>query len=163
MFRLKASYLFGWAEVFANSRSAREGKALKHRGPTHMRYRLAICFKSWEATDLGNRPRRDNSSKWLGEGAQGLLDPASRTPLASVQNEVAPVQKDSWDTFAPWDQRPFAPSPNHFSRYSLFGQLPRSAVSQVKRSQRAWALLRPPSGCQEIRAFFVLHDLLETE
>ena len=44
--------------------------------------------------------------------------------------------KDSWETFAPWAQkeskRPFAPSPNHFWRLSLFGQFPRSTASQYR-------------------------------
>ena len=44
--------------------------------------------------------------------------------------------RDSWETFAPWAQKsqkgPFAPSPNHFWRLSLFGQFPRSTASQKK-------------------------------
>ena len=34
--------------------------------------------------------------KWLGEGATGPLDPASKKPLALVRNGFAPVQKRFW-------------------------------------------------------------------
>ena len=52
--------------------------------------------KYWDAVDLGNCPKSESSRKWLGEGAKGLLDPASKRPLALVQNRVAPVQKRVW-------------------------------------------------------------------
>ena len=98
-------------------------------------------MRFWEAADLGNCPKSESSRKWLGEGAKGLLDPASKRPLALVRNGVAPVQKrvwgggkDSWETFAPWDQKSqkdlLQLSPNHFLRLSLFGQFPRSTASQ---------------------------------
>ena len=58
------------------------------------------------------RPKSESFRKWLGEGAKGLLDPASKRPPALVRNGVAPVQKrgwggakDSWETFAPWAQK----------------------------------------------------------
>ena len=35
----------------------------------------------WDAEDLGNCPKSESSRKWLGEGATGLLDPASKRPL----------------------------------------------------------------------------------
>ena len=54
------------------------------------------------------------SQKWLGEGAKGALVPGSKSLLALVQKRVAPVQKqglggakDSWETFAPWNQNTF--------------------------------------------------------
>ena len=56
--------------------------------------RFSPCI--WEATDLGNCLKSESSRKWLGEGAKGLLDPASKRPLALVQNGVAPVQKRVW-------------------------------------------------------------------
>ena len=46
--------------------------------------------------DLGNCPKSKSSRKWSGEGAKGLLDPASKRPLALVRNRVAPVQKRVW-------------------------------------------------------------------
>ena len=45
--------------------------------------------------------------------------------------EVFGGAKDSWETFAPSSKRSFAPSPSHFWRFSLVGQFPRSAASQV--------------------------------
>ena len=73
---------------------------------------------------------------------RGLLDPASKRPLALVRNGVAPVQKRVWVVqktlgrpLLPGgpkeSKRPFAPSPNRFWRLSLFGQFPRSTASQV--------------------------------
>ena len=50
----------------------------------------------WDAVDLGNCPKSESSRKWLGEGAKGLLDPASKRPLALVRNGAAPVQKRVW-------------------------------------------------------------------
>ena len=57
-----------------------------------------LKFRKWE-----------NPQKWLGEGAQGLLNRGSAKPLAPAQPGVAPVQnrvahgaRDSWETFAPW-------------------------------------------------------------
>ena len=60
---------------------------------------LGKCLKkakSWDAVDLGTYPKSESSRKWLGEGAKGLLDPASKRPLALVRNGVAPVQKRVW-------------------------------------------------------------------
>ena len=45
---------------------------------------LIFCLQGWEAADLGNCPKSESSRKWLGEGAKGLLDPASKRPLALV-------------------------------------------------------------------------------
>ena len=44
----------------------------------------------------GKLPKSESSRKWLGEGAEGLLDLASKRPLALVRNGVAPVQKRVW-------------------------------------------------------------------
>ena len=39
------------------------------------------CHTKWEATDLANGPKKENSKKWLGEGATVLVDPAGKKPL----------------------------------------------------------------------------------
>ena len=96
----------------------------------------------WEAADLGNCPKSESSRKWLGEGAKGLLDPASKRPLALVRNGVAPAEKRVWvvqktlgrplRSLDPKEsKRPCAPSPNHFWRLSLCVQFPRSTASQI--------------------------------
>ena len=82
-------------------------------------------WEGWDAVDLGNCPKSESSRKWSAEGAKGLLDPASKRPLALVRNGVAPVQKRVWvmqktlgRPLLPGPkrspERPFAPSPNHF-------------------------------------------------
>ena len=50
----------------------------------------------WDAVDLGSCPKSESSRKGSGEGAEGLLDNASKRPLARVRNRVAPVQKRVW-------------------------------------------------------------------
>ena len=68
------------------------------------------------------------------------LDPARKKPLAApVQNGVAPVQtrflvvqKTLGRPLLPGSKRPFAPSPNHFWRFSLNWQFPRSVAPQPK-------------------------------
>ena len=91
------------------------------KSPSHKRFRRKSAFfarslqnqiaiasdgnSRWDAVDLGNCPKSKSSRKWLGEGAKGLLDPASKRPLALVRNGVAPVQKRVWETFAPWAQK----------------------------------------------------------
>ena len=51
---------------------------------------FALC---WDAVDLGNCPKSESSRKWFGEGAKGLLDPASKRPLVLVRNGVAPIKR----------------------------------------------------------------------
>ena len=96
--------------------------------------------RCWEAEGLGNRSKRENSQKCLGEGAKGLLDPGSTKPLAPVQPHFAPVQKQFWvlggakdfsETFAPWLQKTFC-TPKHFWEFSLFSQFPRPAASRKR-------------------------------
>ena len=88
-----------------------------------------------------NCPKSESSRKWLGEGAKGLLDPASKRPLAmglhQCKRAFAGGARDSWETFAPCAQKSqkdlFAPSPNQFWRLSLFGQIPGPTASQGGR------------------------------
>ena len=47
---------------------------------------------TWEIARKVKVPESD----WLGEGPKGLLDPASKRPLALVRVGVAPVQKRVW-------------------------------------------------------------------
>ena len=59
--------------------------------------------KSWEATELGNCPKRENPQKWSGEGAKGFWTQGAKVTqesfappkpsFAPVRNEVAPVQE----------------------------------------------------------------------
>ena len=65
---------------------------------------------SWDAEDVGNCPKSESSRKWLGEGAQGLLDPASKRPLALVRNGVALVQNRAWVVQTTL-RRPLLPGP----------------------------------------------------
>ena len=72
----------------------------------------------------------ENSQKWLGEGAKGLLGQGRQRPLARVQNRVAPVQnrvlvvqKTLGRPLLPGSKTPFAPSPNHFWEFSIFRPL----------------------------------------
>ena len=74
-----------------------------------------------------------NSQKWLGEGARGLLSPGSEKGVAPVQNGVAPVQngfqmaqKTLGRLLPPELKLPFAPSPNHFLNFTIFGLSPRT-------------------------------------
>ena len=103
----------------------------------------------WAAVDLGNCPKSKSSRKWLGEGAKGLSEPASKRPLALVRNGVAPVQERVWVVqrtlgrpLLPGpkkkSKRPLAPSPNHFWRLSLFGRFPRSTASQPFLGTHSW-------------------------
>ena len=89
----------------------------------------------WEAADMRNCPRSESSRKWLGEGAKGLFwTPRARGLLhwcemggCTGAKEGLGGAKDSWETFAPWAQKsqnkPFAPSPNHFWRLPHFGKI----------------------------------------
>ena len=83
----------------------------------------------WHAVDLGNCPKSESSRKWLGEGAKGLLDPASKRPLALVRNGVAPVQKRVWVVQKTLG-RPFLPGPKRSQKDLLhpplttFGDFP---------------------------------------
>ena len=65
-----------------------------------------------------------NFQKWLGEGAAGLLDPASKKPLALVRTGIAPVQKralggakDSWETSLLGSKKPFVPPQTTFGDF----------------------------------------------
>ena len=78
---------------FGDLATAPEALAGTFPAPQQLVFSQALI---WEAADLGNCPKRESSRKWLGEGAKGLLDPASKRPLALVQNGVAPVQKRVW-------------------------------------------------------------------
>ena len=75
-----------------------------------------------------------NSQKWLGEGAKGLLSPG----IAPVQNGVAPVlngfrmvQKTLGRLLLPELKLPFAPSPNHFWEFTIFGLSSRTFGLQM--------------------------------
>ena len=58
--------------------------------------RPTFSNKRWEAADLANCPKSGSSRKWLGEGAKGLLDPASKRPLALVRNGVRCKRRFGW-------------------------------------------------------------------
>ena len=82
---------------------AREGERAPWRclrggwgGGLNIYFRGRNAHRVWEAAGLGNCLKSESSRKWLGEGAKGLLDPASKRPLALVRNGVAPVQKRVW-------------------------------------------------------------------
>ena len=82
---------------------------------------------------LGETPKMINSQKWLGEGAKGRLSPGSENWVAPVQNGVAPVQngfrmvqKTLGRLFLLELKLPFAPSPNHFWEFTIFGISPRT-------------------------------------
>ena len=68
------------------------------------------------------------SQKWLGEGAKGLLSPRSENGVAPVQNGVVPV---------------FAPSPNHFWHFTIFGLSPRTFGLQLQTPPQH----ATPEGC----------------
>ena len=78
---------------------------------------------------MGNCPKSESSRKWLGEGAKGLLDPASKRPLALVRNRVAPVQKRVWVVQKTLG-RPLLPGPTRVQKDPLhpplttFGDFP---------------------------------------
>ena len=79
-----------------------------------------------------------NSQKWLGEGAKGLLSPGSENGVAPVQNGVAPVlngfrmvQKTLGRLLLPELKLPFAPSPNHFWEFTIFGLSSRTFGLQL--------------------------------
>ena len=67
-------------------------------------------FPGWEATDLRNCPKRKHWQKWLGEGATGLPDPASKKGCTGAKDGLVGA-KDSWETFAPWVQKTFCTLP----------------------------------------------------
>ena len=74
-----------------------------------------------------------NSLKCLGEAAKGLFSSGSENGLAPVQNGVAPVQngfrmvqKTLGRLLLPGLKIPFAPSPNHFWEFTIFGLSPRT-------------------------------------
>ena len=92
-----------------------------------------VCdFRGWETTGLGNWPEREHSQKCLREGTKGLLEPGSkglRKDFCTTQNCFCTGAK--WGCTGargfvlPGSKRPFAPSPQHFWEFSLFGQFPR--------------------------------------
>ena len=75
-----------------------------------------------------------NAQKWLGEGAKDILSPGSK----SLQESFAPSETHPFCTGAtpfctgaspcslPGLKRPFAPSPNHFRAFTIFGLSPRT-------------------------------------
>ena len=76
----------------------------------------------------------------------------SEKSLAPVQPHFAPVQKQFWvvqKTFRrpllPGSKRPFAPSPKHFWEFSLFGQFPRPAASQLWTENQGAPKTRNPT------------------
>ena len=68
------------------------------------------------------------SQKWLGEGANGVLDPWSKglprvfcttqTRFCTGATLSCTSARGIW---RPWSKTPFAPSPNHFWEISIFG------------------------------------------
>ena len=81
---------------------------------------------TWRATDLGYCPKKENSQKWIGEGAIGLLDAVSQRALAPVcagAIEVLGGAKDSWETCAP-SVRPLHPPLTAFGDFPCSGSFP---------------------------------------
>ena len=98
---------------------------------------LAICDVWFGAL----RPK--TSQKWLGEGAEGLLDPGSKShPRVFCTTQTLFCTGAKWGctgargVLLAGSKRPVAPSPNHFWGFSLFGQFPRSVASQALHWQK---------------------------
>ena len=73
-----------------------------------------------------------NSQKWSGEGAKGLLSPGSENGgVAPVQNGFRMVQKTLGRLLLPELKLPFAPSPNQFWEFTIFGLSPRTFGLQL--------------------------------
>ena len=73
---------------------------------------------------LGEGLKMENSQKWSGEGAKGLLGQGGQRPVALAQKRAAPaqnrvlvVQKTLGRPLVPGFKTPFAPSPNHFGHF----------------------------------------------
>ena len=64
--------------------------------------------------------------------------------LAPVQKQFWVVQKTFRRPLLPESKRPFAPSPKHFLEFSFFGQFPRPAASQKKRTFQRGGEIRIP-------------------
>ena len=84
---------------------------------------------AWDRARKQETPRkvvRRGRKRSFEPGGEKLL----AASLAPVQPGVAPVQtrvahgaRDSWETFVPWVQKTFAPSPKHFRGFSYFRPL----------------------------------------
>ena len=69
-----------------------------------------------------------NSQKWLGEGAKGILSPGSKSlprVFCTIRNPfctgATPFCTGASPFSLPGLKRPFAPSPNHFRAFTIFG------------------------------------------
>ena len=99
---------------------------------------------------LGESPKMGNSQKWLGEGAKGLLSPGSENGVAPVQSGVAPVrngfrmgQKTLGRLLLPELKLHFAPSPNHFWEFPIFGLSSRTFGLQAEMSTKSSSKIDP--------------------
>ena len=79
------------------------------------------CLARPSGKVLGEGLKLEDSQKWLGEGARGLLCQWRQRPLAlvqkrvaQVQNRVLVVQETLGRPLLPGSKTPFASSPNHF-------------------------------------------------
>ena len=71
----------------------------------------------WEATDLGNCPKRENPQKWLEEGAKNLLDAGSKshprvfcTTQTLFCTGATPFRTSARGLLLAGSKRPFVPS-----------------------------------------------------
>ena len=94
--------------------------------------------KFWERARKG-----ESSPKWLGEGAKGLLSPGSKSlprVFCTIRNPfctgATPFCTGASPFSLPGLKRPFAPSPNHFREFTIFGLSPRTFG-------RVWKMFSP--------------------
>ena len=73
-------------------------------------------------------PKMVNSQKWLGEGAKGSLSSGSKSlprVFCTIRNPFStgatPFCTGATPLSLPGLKRPFAPSPNHFWEFTIFG------------------------------------------
>ena len=118
-----ANFMDAWKKCVRSAGKTMSIKFLVLGGGAILGFGGGGCrFYFYGREDLSeNCPKSDSSRKWLGEGAKGLLDPASKRPLALVRNGVAPVQKRV-SVVQKTLGRPLLPGPKRVKK--TFGTLP---------------------------------------
>ena len=88
---------------------------------------------------LEESPKMLNSQKWLGEGAKGGLSSGSKSlprVFCTIRNPfrtgATPFCTGATPFSLPGLKRPFAPSPNHFWEFTIFGLSTRTFGLQPK-------------------------------